>query len=62
MYYEEQDLPELHYMKHRHDDDTDYVDYEKNILNKTLSAYLFNNDLMYNFLTKLQRPVSILCI
>jgi hypothetical protein len=60
MYYEEQSLPELHYMKHRWDDDKNYVSYQDNILNKTLSPYLFNNDLMNNFLQKLQRPVSIL--
>ena len=60
MYYEEKDLPELHYMKTRHDKDDQYVDYEKNILNNTLSPYLFNNDMMFNFLNKLQRPVSIL--
>ena len=60
MYYEEKDLPELHYMKHRHDDDKDYIAYEGKILDKTLSPYLFNNDLMNSFLKKLQRPVSIL--
>ena len=60
MYFEEQSLPELHQMKHRHDDEKDFVDYEKNILNRTLSPYLFYNDLMYGFLRKLQRPVSIL--
>ncbi len=60
MYYEEQSLPELHFMKHRHDDDKDFVDYEKSILDKNLSPYLFYNDLMFSFLKKLQRPVSIL--
>ena len=60
MYYEEQSLPELHFMKHRHDDDKDFVDYEKSILDKTLSPHLFYNDLMFGFLKKLQRPVSIL--
>ena len=60
MYYEEQSLPELHFMKHRHDDDKDFVDYEKEILNKSLSPYLFYNDLMYGFLQKLQRPVSMM--
>lgn len=60
MYYEEQSLPELHFMKHRHDDDKKFVDYEKSILDKTLSPYLFYNDLMFGFLRKLQRPVSIL--
>ncbi len=60
MYFEEKDLPELHNMKHRYDSDTGYVDYEKNILIKTLTHYLFDNDVMNQFLTKLQRPVSIL--
>jgi hypothetical protein len=60
MYFEEKDLPELHYMKHRHDDDKDFVDYEKTILNNSLSSYLFNNNIMFNFLTALQRPVSML--
>jgi hypothetical protein len=60
MYFEEKDLPELHFMKHRHDDDKDFVDYEKDILNKTLSPYIFNNDMMNEFLSRLQRPVSML--
>ncbi len=60
MYYEEQSLSELHELKHRHDDDKNFVDYEKSILDKTLSPYLYYNDLMFSFLKKLQRPVSIL--
>ena len=60
MYFEEKDLPEIHFMKHRHDDDKDFVDYEKDILNKTLSPYIFNNDMMNEFLSRLQRPVSML--
>lgn len=60
MYYEEQSLPEIHYMKHRHDDDEDFIDYEKSILDKTLSPYLFNNSLMNNFLNKTKRLVAIL--
>ena len=60
MYYEDQSLPEIHYMKHRHDDDVDFIDYEKKILDKSLSAYSFNNDLMMSFLKQLQRPVAML--
>lgn len=60
MLYEERQLPELYYMKHRHDDDTDYVDYEKKILNNTLSPYLFNNDIMNSFLNRVQKLVSLL--
>ena len=60
MYFEEKDLPELHFMKHRHDVDDQYVDYEKNILNKTLSPHMFGNNMMNEFLQKLQRLVAIL--
>ena len=60
MYYKEQHLDELYQLKHRYDDDTNFVDYEKDILNKSLSPKLFENDRMYNFLNKLQRLAAIL--
>jgi hypothetical protein len=60
MYYEEKSLPELHFMKHRHDDDKNFVNYEDSILDRTISPVLYSNDLMFSFLKKLQRPVSIL--
>jgi hypothetical protein len=59
MYYEEQQIPELYYMKHRHDSDEDFIDYEKVILDKSISPYLYNNDRMNTFLKSLQRLVSI---
>jgi hypothetical protein len=60
MYYEEQSLPELHFMKHRHDQGAKFVNYEDKILDKTLSPYLYNNDLMFGFLKKIQRLVSMM--
>ena len=60
MYYKEQYLNEIYELKHRHDDDTNFVDYEKDILNKTLSPKLFESDRMFFFLTRLQRLVAIL--
>lgn len=60
MYYKEQHLEELYDLTHRHDDDKMFVDYEKDILNKTLSPKLFENDRMFYFLSKLQNLVSIL--
>ena len=60
MYYEDQSLPEIHYLKHRWDNDDKFISYEDKILNKTLSPYLFNNDIMNNFLNKLQKSISIL--
>ena len=60
MYYKEQHLLELYDLKHRHDDDNQYVDYEKDILNRTLSPKLFENDRMFNFLDMTKRLVAIL--
>lgn len=60
MLYDKKELPEIHFMKHLHDDDNDYVDYENNILNKTLSPYIYENDIMAGFLDKLQPLLSIL--
>lgn len=60
MYYEEQSIPELYYMKHRHDSEDDYIDYEKMILDKSLSPFLYNNDRMNYFLKSSQRLISIL--
>ena len=60
MLIKDKELPELFYMKHRHDDDTDYVDYENSILDKTLSPYIYENDMMSSFLKKLQPLVASL--
>lgn len=59
MLYKNKQLPELYYLKHFHDNDKDYVDYESTILTKTLSPYIFQNDLMNSFLLRLQPLVSI---
>jgi len=53
-------LEELYLLKHRHDDDKNFVDYEKDILNKTLSPKLFENDRMFYFLDSCQRLAAIL--
>lgn len=58
MLYEEKDIPEIHFMKHRHDNDKDFVDYEKNILSNKLSPYIYKNDLMNSFLNMLQPLVA----
>ena len=59
MLYEDKQLPELHYMKHRHDDNNVQVDYASKMFTNTLSAYIFNNNIMNQFLLRLQKPVSI---
>lgn len=54
MLHEEREIPELYYMKHRHDDDKDWIDYENDMLDKMLSPYIYENDMMNGFLKKLQ--------
>lgn len=60
MYYKDQYLEELYKLKHRHDDDKNYVEYEETILTKTLSTKLFENERMFNFLDGLRKLVTIL--
>jgi hypothetical protein len=59
MLYEDKQVPELNYMKHRHDTDNVHVNYESSILKNALSPYIFKNDVMNLFLLKLQKPVSL---
>lgn len=58
MLYEEKDLPELHYMKHRHDNDKNYVDYEKGLFSRSISPYVYRNALMSGFLDKIEPLVA----
>lgn len=60
MLYNRKDLPEIHFLKHLHDDNVDYVDYEKMILDKTLSPHIFENDVMNGYLKRLQPLVALL--
>lgn len=59
MLYDRKQLPELRYMKHRHDDDDSYFDYESELLDKSLSPYMYENDVMFGYLKRLQSLVSI---
>jgi hypothetical protein len=58
MLIEDKELPELYYMKHRHDDNKDFIDYENSILDKMLSPYIYENDMMNSFLKRLQPLVA----
>ncbi len=60
MLYDRKQLTELNYIKHIHDDDDSYFDYEKNILDKSLSPYMYENDVMNGFLKKSQSLLSLL--
>lgn len=59
MYYKDQSLPELYKLKHRHDDDKNFVEYEEDILNRTLSPKIYQNDKMFGFLDRLRKLVTI---
>jgi len=52
-------LDEFYVIKHRNDDDLDFVNYENNIFYKTLSNHIFKNDMMFNFITNLQPLMAI---
>jgi hypothetical protein len=54
MLHEEREIPELYFLKHRHDDDKDWADYENNMLDNMISPYAYQNDLMFAFLKRLQ--------
>lgn len=60
MLYERKQLPELLRMKHFHDSESENFDYENNILDKSLSPYIYQNNLMNSYLKKLQPLVSII--
>lgn len=60
MLYRKKQLPELFYLKHLHDNDNDYVDYENMLLDKTLTPYLYQNETMNGFLKRLQPLVGLL--
>jgi hypothetical protein len=60
MLYNEKDIPELNLFYHRNDDvNKNYFDYEKVILDKSISPYLYGNGMMSTFLTKLNALVSL---
>lgn len=60
MLYQKRQLPELYYLKNRHNTDNDFVDYEKTILTNNLSKYIYESSIMNGFLTRLQPLVAVL--
>lgn len=56
MLYRERNIPELYELKHRNDNqENEAFDIENNILKKSLSPHIFNNNNMNNFLLRLQK-------
>jgi hypothetical protein len=61
MLYERKELPELYHIKHLHDDDEKkYVKYDEMIFDKTLSPYIFENNVMNTWLKKMQPLASLM--
>lgn len=60
MLHDLEQLPELRYMRQFHDDASPNFNYEQDILNKSLSPYMFQNITMFNFLDKLRPMLSLL--
>ena len=60
MLYNEKDIPELNAFYHRNDDvKKNYFDYENVILDKSISPYIYENNMMSGFLTRLNGLVSL---
>lgn len=60
MLYQRKQIKEMYDIKHRHDDNDQFVDYEKQILDNSLSPYIYKNDLMNSWLKKMQPLLSLL--
>lgn len=60
MLYQRKQIKELYDLKHRHDNNDQFVDYEKKLLDSSLSPYMYKNDMMNSWLKKMQPLLSIL--
>lgn len=56
---QQRQLDELYNLKHFNDSDDDFVDYEDVILDKSVSPYVFQNDMMKNYLDSI-KPLAAL--
>lgn len=52
-------LPSLRFMRTFHDSESPNFDYEKFILEKSLSPYIYENKVMANFLWRLQPMIAL---
>lgn len=59
MLYKDSKIDVIYNLKHHHDDDRDFVDYEKNILISKVSPNLIGNNKMYSFILYLQKIVYL---
>jgi hypothetical protein len=60
MLHDRQQLPELRFMKQFHDSSRPNFNYENQLLKKSLSPYMYGNNIMNGFLERLEPMVSLL--
>ncbi len=60
MLHDREQLPELRFMKQFHDDYRPNVNYENQLLKKSLSPYMYGNNTMNGFLDRLESMVSLI--
>ena len=60
MKYIEKNIPEIYFIKHCHDDNNHYTDYQKNILLKSVSPFIVKSPTMFEFLSYIQKIVSMM--
>ncbi len=58
-HYQEKFIDEIYQIKHRNDSDNDFIDYDKSILDNSLSPFLFYNDFLGDFLNRFKRLISL---
>lgn len=58
-HYKDKHIDEIYQVKHRHDTDNQFVDYSESILNKSLSPFLFYNEIGDLFLNQFKRLMSL---
>lgn len=59
MLYKDTKIDVIYNLKHHHDDDKDFVDYENKILVNNVSKNLIENNLMYSFIKRIEKIVFL---
>jgi hypothetical protein len=60
MLYKDRQIPELYDLKHFHDNDNDFINYEEVILDKSLSPRIYQNDMMVGYLDRIKKIVALM--
>jgi len=60
MLYKDRQIEELYDIKHFHDNDNDFINYEETILDKSLSSRMFSNDMMAGFLDRIKKIAALM--